>query len=319
MTEHDVIPVFFTIDDAFAPFCTVAVASLVDHVDPARQYRLIVLYQNLSEAHRASMSSFARPNVEIVFRPMTENLSAITDRMGNRLRADFFTITIFYRLFLPRLFPEYDKGIYIDSDVVLNADIAKMYDIDLGENLIGAVAYHSIQHVPVLVEYLEKAIGVKRTDYINSGVLLLGMKALREHNLAASFLHYYDTYQFDCIAPDQDYLNALCAGKIAYIDSRWDTMPVKGEAPITDPLLIHYNLYEKPWHYDGVAYEDYFWKYASRCSCYPEILKVKRNYGPEQVAQDGEHMRLMVERARQISHSDLTFRKVFVEDKEPRL
>lgn len=317
--NNQIVPVFFTIDDGFAPFCSAAIASLVDHVDPARHYRLIVLYQDLSEPHRQAMAHLSRPNVEILFRPMTENLHAITDRMGNRLRADFFTITIFYRLFLPRLFPEYDKGIYIDSDVILNADIAKLYDIDLEGNLIGAVPDHSIQGVPVLVEYLKKAIGVKRTEYLNSGVLLMDMKALRERDLAGTFFHYYDTYHFDCIAPDQDYLNALACGRILFLDPRWDAMPVKGEAPVPDPFLIHYNLYEKPWHYDGVAYESYFWKYARRCPCFAEIEQVKHAYGAEQKREDDEHMQLMLQRASRISGSELTFRKVFVEDKEPRL
>ncbi|TXJ87231.1 hypothetical protein FU655_07970 [Lactobacillus delbrueckii] len=46
------------------------------------------------------------------------------NKKGNYLRADFFTLSIFYRLFITELFPEYDKAVYIDADTVLNADIA---------------------------------------------------------------------------------------------------------------------------------------------------------------------------------------------------
>ncbi len=313
------IPVFFTIDDRFAPFCNAAIASLADHADNTRNYRIIILYQDLSFTHRAQISAFSKDNVEIQFRPMTENLSLITDRMGNRLRADFFTLTIFYRLFLPRLFPEYDKGIYLDSDIILTTDIARMYDVDLRGKLLGAVADSSVEDEPVLVDYIEHAIGVDRKEYVNSGVLLLDMKGLRRHRLAETFLHFFETYQFDCIAPDQDYLNALCNGRILYLDPRWDTMPVKGKMPIADPWLVHYNLYEKPWHYENVPYEQYFWKYARKCACYPEIQEIKHSFTENEKALDEEHMHLMCQRAFAIRHSPLTFRKVFGEEKKERL
>ena len=30
------------------------------------------------------------------------------------------------------MFPQFDKAIYLDSDIVLNADIAKMFKVDIG-------------------------------------------------------------------------------------------------------------------------------------------------------------------------------------------
>ena len=45
----------------------------------------------------------------------------ITDRIENRLRSDYFTMTIYFRIFIPDMYPEYDKAIYIDSDIVVMA------------------------------------------------------------------------------------------------------------------------------------------------------------------------------------------------------
>ena len=59
-------------------------------------------------------------------------------RKENFLRADFFTPSIFYRLFLADLFPQYDKAIYVDSDTVWNGDPAEMFAIALNDDLIGA-------------------------------------------------------------------------------------------------------------------------------------------------------------------------------------
>ena len=62
---------------------------------------------------------------------MDKRLECITDKMGTRLRADFFTLTIFFRLFIPEMFKEYDKCIYLDSDIVVPGDISKLYNVDL--------------------------------------------------------------------------------------------------------------------------------------------------------------------------------------------
>ena len=56
----------------------------------------------------------------------------------NRLRADYFTPTIFFRLFIPSMFPEYSKGIYLDSDIVVLGDISKLYRVDIENYLLGA-------------------------------------------------------------------------------------------------------------------------------------------------------------------------------------
>lgn len=50
---------------------------------------------------------------------MQANFAALDDRMSNRLRCDYVTLTIFFRLFIPAMFPQYSEGIYIHSDVVL--------------------------------------------------------------------------------------------------------------------------------------------------------------------------------------------------------
>ena len=44
------IPIFFTIDDAYAPFLAVALRSAIAHASPDRHYRAIILHQDLSGA-----------------------------------------------------------------------------------------------------------------------------------------------------------------------------------------------------------------------------------------------------------------------------
>ncbi|MGN1349671.1 MAG: glycosyltransferase family 8 protein [Anaerovoracaceae bacterium] len=317
--KADTIPVFFSIDDNYAPYLGVALHSAVEHASPDRHYLAIVLYEELSLTNKMRLLSMTKENFGIRFVRIDQQYEGLSDRMGNRLRADYFTMTIFFRLFIPSMFPEYDKGIYLDSDIVVLEDLAKLYDQDLQGNIIGAVHDSSVVDVPPLVRYIEEAVGVSRYRYINSGILLMDMKKMRENQFEQHFLRLLNTYHFDCIAPDQDYLNAMCRDHILYLSPDWDVMPVEGRPPVKNPKLVHYNLFSKPWCYDGVQYEEYFWKYAEETEYYSEIRWMRDHYSDRDKQSDKEAMERMIRQGLMIAESEVTFKNIFGSGKEERL
>ncbi|CCK85146.1 Lipopolysaccharide biosynthesis glycosyltransferase [Lactobacillus equicursoris DSM 19284 = JCM 14600 = CIP 110162] len=257
------IPVFYSITDDFTPYAAVSLSSLAKFVDPKKDYTVTFLHQGLSKAHEESLASYAKDNLHVEFYEMSDALlKPIQDRKENYLRGDFFTMSIFYRLFIPDLFPQYDKAVYIDSDTVVNDDIAKLYETELGDNLIGACVDSSIQFVPEMLRYISEVLTLDPKKYINSGMLVMNAKAFRDEKFVDKFFSLLGRYHFDCIAPDQDYLNEICSGRIKYVDGRWDAMPNENTEPLANPSLIHYNLFFKPWHFTGIQYEDYFWQDA---------------------------------------------------------
>ena len=304
------IPIFFTIDGSYAPFLAVALNSAIKNSDPQRNYKAIVLYQDLGADNISRLQALQTENFKIELMPIRANMEALDDRMSNRLRCDYFTLTIYFRLFIPSMFPQYDKGIYIDSDVVLTDDIAKLFDIDIGENYIGACNDLSIADIPPLVAYTEKAVGVNAKEYINSGVLLMNLKKMRDDDLEGHFLSLLNKYHFDSIAPDQDYLNAMCNGKIYYLEEKWDTMPNDAKPMLTETSLIHYNLFSKPWCYDGIQYEEQFWNYARDCGFIDEIREFKASYTEDKKKADSECLELLVRRGIEIPENDITFKKM---------
>ena len=304
------IPIFFTIDDSYAPFLAVALNSAIKNSDLQRGYKAIVLYQDLGADNISRLQALQTENFKIELMPIRANMEALDDRMSNRLRCDYFTLTIYFRLFIPSMFPQYDKGIYIDSDVVLTDDIAKLFDIDIGENYIGACNDLSIADIPPLVAYTEKAVGVNAKEYINSGVLLMNLKKMRDDDLEGHFLALLNKYHFDSIAPDQDYLNAMCNGKIYYLEEKWDTMPNDAKPMLTETSLIHYNLFSKPWCYDGIQYEEQFWNYAQDCGFIDEIREFKASYTEDKKKADSECLELLVRRGIEIPENDITFKKM---------
>ena len=313
------IPIFYAIDDSYAKFVAVSIKSLIMNANNNYNYDINVIYENLSEENAEKLKSLETDNVKIILTEMNQNLSMITDKLGNRLREYTFTLTIFFRLFIPVMFPKYHKCIYIDADTVIPGDISRLYNEDLEDNYLGCIVDKSTIDNEILASYFEEVVGIPRDKYINSGVLLMNSKKLRELKIDEKFLDLYTKYGFDVIAPDQDYINSMCYGHIKYLSDIYDAMPNPNNKEVENPVIIHYNLFLKPWQYDDVQYYDYFWKYAKSTPFYDEILEIKNSYTNEDRKKDSEWMDLMVSRAESLVGTKSTLKNVFESGKETRL
>lgn len=288
------IPIFFAVDDKYIPFMAVALKSLIENSSKENEYIIKILYTNISEENKKNILEYSKENynIDIEFVNMNGKLDDINDKLYTR---DYFSNTTYYRLLLPELYPEYKKALYLDSDIVILKDIAKLYDIDLGDNLIGAAPDDVIQTLPEFRDYAELVVGVRRhEEYFNAGVMLMNLEKLREVKFKEKFVYMLGTIKF-AVAQDQDYLNRICKGRVKLISKTWDRMPVSAqEKEEEDVSLVHYNLTFKPWHFDKVPYDKYFWKYAKETKYYNKILKIKANYSEEDIKRDSEsHDRLV--------------------------
>ena len=92
-------------------------------------------------------------------------------------------------------------------------------------------------------------------------------------------------------------------------------MPIEDNSFSDEDLhLIHYNMFQKPWHYDGVQYEKFFWKYAQKSSFYNDMVKMKENYTKEQMINDNLAGEKLVEHSERIINSENTFNSVLGEN-----
>lgn len=319
MKTKNLIPIFFTIDDAYAPLLGVALKSIIINASKERNYKVIVIQENVSDENQRKLLALANENFDIEVMPMRRSLENITDRSENRLRCDYFTMTIFFRLFIPEMFPEYDKALYLDSDIVVPGDISELYDTNVERHLFAACPDYSSSDVPALIHWMENAIGVDRDKYVNSGIMVMNLKKLREVKLEEHFMHLLNTYHFNCIAPDQDYLNAMCKGQILFLDEAWDVMPNPRKKEHPAPKLIHYNLFEKPWCYDNIQYADYFWKYAEMSDFHDQVKAIKENYSAEQKARDKQSFNLLLKKAETVPDTGVTFVKMANKDVKIKL
>ena len=298
MNNQNEIPVFFASDDNYIPCLAVAIHSLEKNASKKNNYRLIILHSGMSEKGQQEIKEFEQENIKIEFKDISNIENDLKDDLALRLR-DYYSSTIYYRIFIGTLFPEYHKAVYIDSDVILLDDIANLYNTDLEGNIIGAIPDGVVHDSKKLQDYVEVNDGVENKKYFNSGVLVIDLDKFREARVDERFVRILTKYNCDTIAPDQDYLNILCKDKVKYLPLSWDKMPDYCEhLDEKDLHLIHYNMFRKPWHYRDVEYSDIFWKYAKETKYYDELKKELESYTDEQRQKDakgGENMVVMAE------------------------
>lgn len=280
----EVIPIFFAVDDGYIPFLAVTLQSIVEKSKEEYYYVVKILYTNISEENKEKINKYKRENIEIEFVNLNYYIEKVKDKLYTR---DYFSMTTYFRLFISNLYPQYNKAIYLDSDIVLLTDVAELYMQDIEDNLVGAVADDIIQQNEVFQEYVEKVVGVASyKTYFNAGMLIMNLDELRKTDFQGKFLYLLETVKYS-VVQDQDYLNRICKGRVKLLDKSWNVMPnATKDINEADIKLIHYNYQYKPWHYDNIPYAKYFWDLAKKTEFYNKLAEVKENFTDEMKYQD---------------------------------
>lgn len=279
------VPIFFAVDDNYIPVLSVAIKSMLDNASKSYKYVIKILNTGIKEENKEKFNVFKAENVDIDFVDVSQHMIALADKLHTR---DYYSKSTYFRLFIPKMFPQYNKALYLDADIVVTGDISKFYNSFIGTSLLGAVPDEVVQVTPIFVDYAEKALGLPVNKYFNAGILIMNLKQLRNFNFEEKFVDLLGKYTFR-VAQDQDYLNVICKNRVWYLNETWDKMPLQhGCCDVKKLNIIHYNMGWKPWHADGVLFGEVFWKYAKETNFYDEILHIKANYTEEDLKKDAE-------------------------------
>lgn len=313
----NIIPVFYATDDNYAHYLSVSISSLIATSSPKQKYRVHVLYYHLSSANMITLQNLSTVNVNIQLVKMSRQIKNLHSE-HSPLRGDYETLTIYFRLFIPTMFPEFHKVIYLDADTCVLDDIANLYNVDLQGNFIAAVPDSFAATHPTTIEYVEKVLGLNIKSYFNSGVLLMDLQALRDAHFVNNFLHLLSTYHLDVLAADQDYLNTICQNLFLSLDSSWNFQPsIRSSTPLeVKPHIVHYCFFEKPWHYNNIPYAEYFWKYAAETNFKNEFLQEQDSYTEKDKMREKQVLDGLLNHAKQVIKSNQGFKFLYESGKE---
>ena len=260
-------------DDKYLYHGMVAILSMYNNFRSNKGIKLFILCSsNLSVLSRKLIKNEFDGKVEITFCDVDSEIFK-----NFPLNRKHININTYFRLVIDQVLLDIDKVIYIDADVVVYGNIAELWQVDLGENMIaGALDEGGVSQARRLRLSPE-------SNYINAGVLLFNLKAVRGkcHNLFSEYCKIYIDHQDKIILQDQDILNIFYDGGIKVLDLRWNinsrifsqnTLERKYNQDdeiiaVDNAGIIHYTDSYKPWtFFCSHPYAGLYWEYRMSLS-----------------------------------------------------
>lgn len=137
-----------------------------------------------------------------------------------------YTPYILVRLFSDKIENLPDKILYLDSDLVIYKNIEPLYNLKIDKYDYAAA-----------IDYLGQFFINRK--YINSGVLLMNIKKMKQENAFEKCRNMVMTKKM--LLPDQTALNKICKDK-KYLDRKYNEQKERTE----DTVIRHYSMTMKP-------------------------------------------------------------------------
>lgn len=294
------IPVVFAIDDNVVMQCGVTMTSLLLNAKEDTYYDFYVLYERekLPEQsrERLSFSFVGRENCSVSFVEVVEDYSDFN------LVGETLTMATYYRLLIPKLFPQFDKVIYADIDMIFQQDLSELYQNSLpNDEWIAAARDLAIDDKVYFKSVLPYNVGKTEKDYFNAGFLVMNLKQMRKENVVEEF-NRHAKIKYD--QNDQDVLNVVCNGHVQILPSMYNFQlnhfsnymwrrenPEIQFGELFKHATLHYTWKHKPWNsLECVAY-DTWWHYYKMSPFYDDMVYFKRQYEQIEACRNDYHNR----------------------------
>ena len=284
--EQNSIPVVICFDENYAISGAALVNSLIKNSQDNINYDLIIFENKISSLNKQRLLNLVsdRSNFSLRF----FDVNTFTEINDAHVRGHF-TAATYARLFIPRLLKDYAKVIFIDADTVVEHDIAELYEIDLGTNLVaavpdivmegfvkfGAMSSSSFGVMPAK-QYLEKVLAMdKPAKYFQAGIIVFNVAQMAKEDTYQQLMAEMKSGQFWFL--DQDIMNKVFYGRVYDLPLEWnvyhgngntdDFFPNLAFSTYTkflrarlNPKMIHYAGENKPWNTSRVDFFDNFAK-----------------------------------------------------------
>lgn len=192
-----------------------------------------------------------------------------------------YPVEIYFRLFAAKYLPEnLDRVLYLDTDIVVINSLSQLYEMDFQNcYFIGTTHVQKLIH-----KFHEIRLDMNKAHvYLNTGVLLINLKLLRNINVEGEVKDFIWKNKRKLMLPDQDIISALYGDKVKLVDDLKYNLGERGlrlyqirNKVVLDldwirkhTVIVHYYGRNKPWkkNYSGIL--NIF---------YQEVLDAKKDY-----------------------------------------
>ncbi|MCT6588740.1 DUF4422 domain-containing protein [Pantoea dispersa] len=285
------VPVVICFDDNYALSAGALVNSISKNSTDEKNYDIVILENNVSEKNKARLISLVKEKKNFKIRFFDVN--SFSEMKSVYTRAHFSAAT-YARLFIPSLFSDFEKVVFIDADTIVEHDISELLNINLGNELVAAVKdivmegfvkFGALTHIEgeskniTAENYLKNVLDMKDTQkYFQAGILVFNIKQMNAENTFAALMKGMKARKYWFL--DQDIMNMVFYERVFYLPMEWNVYHGNGN---TDdffpnlnfstymrflesrkrPKMIHFAGENKPWDTTSVDFSENFISYIS--------------------------------------------------------
>ena len=266
------IHIVLSSNEKYKEFLFAAIRSLVRHTSQLSRVKFHILSRDLRESTKEKIHMLTHGQVDITKVDIT-----LFENFPQMKIYPHLSVESYFRYLIPDLWPDLNRALYMDCDTIAKDDICKLWDLELGDCMVGACE----EGYDYFLKWKQE-IGIKGF-YFNAGVMILDLKKFREHGIVEKLfsktLEVGDRAEF----ADQDILNVVLDGNVKLLPARYNitvsTCQKSGagnqnrpeflykigdlQQAVQSPGILHYNSPLKPTHLNCVhTFKHEWFRYA---------------------------------------------------------
>lgn len=233
---HSNIHIGYGIDNNYARCCASSIASFCFN-NPTKNFNFHIMTNDLSTTNKKQFEQLAQLySVNIYIYEIN------IDTLAKLPTQTHLPIATYFRFILPLILDNVDKLFYIDADIICLQNADDLFNINLNNNIIGAVP-----DLPWMNKKRNKTLNLQNHIYFNAGMLIINIDKWNNFNTFAKVLQAIQNEPQKFRYLDQDALNLILTKYIEYIDKKFNCIDLN-TINHQDIILLHFAAHPKPWN-----------------------------------------------------------------------
>ena len=308
-TINGEIPVMHCFDNNYVIPAAVSFFSMLKNADQRYFYRLFVLHSDITIQNQQKLIKLVRGfgNADLEFIDMNNQFKDLWKAMPN---TDHLSKEVLYKLVASVIFPQYDKLIITDVDVVFLGDIApSINSFNPDDDVYFAGVRQINPDKSFLRDYYEgykKAFSSLEYSQIKvcGGYLVANLKKQREDRMVDVFVSYLKNNADRLLQAEQDVINFCCRERqivmlplnyvvCSYMYDICTSVDITTSDPyytyreMTDamayPIQLHYATKTKPWNSPDSTKAEIWFEYLKQTN-FVEDYNAQKLYEKERIS-----------------------------------
>lgn len=250
-------PIVFICDDPYFQYTNVVISSIIANRNKNYHYEIFILSEFISPKNKKIGQKQVKDikNFDLKFITI-ENFDKNQFYLNSYMNS-----STYYRFYIPEIFKDYERVLYLDSDLIVDFDISELMEIPFDDHL--ALCCHSFYFKNIIknggnaeypLHYFQETLKIQNPEnYFNAGVMVLNIPKMNENQIQQKLFNSVNEIPKPKVQ-DQDLLNYVLHnnGGVKIIDQKYNhtqALKISKRRILLNQLKKILKIPYQPWFY----------------------------------------------------------------------